>query len=273
MLPNLIMLSVFVLFPVSFSLFVSLHTWDMFTTRIFLGLGNYTKLFTDQNFHITIKNSAYFVVTTVPMTIIVSLVAATLINNVKRGRKFFQTIVFLPAVTSSIAVSQVFRWLYVPSYGPLSQLINKFGLAAPNFLDDYAWAMPSVIVVGIWLMIAFTSIVYLAALQSIPVELYEAAIVDGAGAWSRFIRITVPLLRNTTFFLTVIITISAFRFFEPIYALTKGGPMRRTDVLMWFIYRRAFLDFRMGYASAASFILFIILIILAIIQRRLLELK
>lgn len=283
MLPSLIHLLVFVVGPILFALYLSFHKWDILkASKPWIGWENYRLVTADPYFWNAMKNSAVYALGSVPLGMAAALAVAILVNQKLRGVQIFRTIYYLPAVSSGVAISMVWMWVYWPERGLLSwgltriweaaQWLGLRGLANPgeiNWLNDPSWAMPALIFMSVWTALGPRMILFLAGLQGIPESLYEAAEVDGAGKWSMFRLITLPLLLPTTLFVLVTSSIGAFQVFTPVYMMTEGGPLRSTDVVGYHIYTEAWRLFRMGRASAMSYILFVVILIVTVIQFRL----
>ena len=268
-LPNFIGVLCFTILPVLFVFFLSLTEWDTSNSIEFVGIDNFTRAFTDTNFIISLKNTALYAVGTVPLTIVVSLGLALLLNKKIRGRNFFRTVFFFPYVASLIAAVVVWNMLFNPSVGPINSILHIIGISnPPKWCASTVWALPTVILFSVWKFSGYYLVMYLAALQGIPKELYEASSIDGASGIQRFKAITLPMLTPTTFFVAIMLTIQCFKVFDIVYAMTDGGPGRSTMVLVYYIYQKAFSDFQMGYASAMSVVLFAIVLIVTIIQFR-----
>jgi ABC-type sugar transport system permease subunit len=238
----------------------------------FGGLDNYTKLVHDDLFWKAARNTGYFVVVGVPLTIGVGLVVAVLLNNAALKLKgIFRVAYFMPVVTSIVAVAVIWRYLYNPDVGLLNRLLDLVGISGPNWLGDPDLAMPSIIALGIWRNFGFDVVVFLAALQAIDPTLHEAAKTDGASTWYAFRRITVPLLKPAILFLTVITTIGFLQVFEEPFVMTKGGPLNSTLTVSQYVYKQGFNFFHLGYASAVAYALTLVIALLAVIQFRLLR--
>jgi ABC-type sugar transport system permease subunit len=205
---------------------------------------------------------------TVPVAMSIALLIALMLNTKLAGRAIFRTAIFIPQVTATIAVALVWLWIYDPRTGLANAILSFLGLDGPNWLSSTTWAMPAVILVGIWQGIGLKMLIYLAALQSLPAELYEAAAVDGASRVRQFFSLTVPLLKPATFFVFVTSVIGAFQSFDQVYILTDGGPANSTTMMTYEIYKSAFREFRMGYACAQSLVLFALLLVLTLVNRR-----
>lgn len=266
LLPNFIGFMVFIVYPVIKSFVISFFNWDGLTQKQFVGLGNYIRLFGDSTFQISFWNNIHFTLVTVPLSIIFGILIACLMNVKMRGIKFFRTVYFLPQVTSMIAIGIVWTTI-LANYGPINQFLIGLGVKnPPMWLSSTTFALISVEIVSIWRSMGYNAIIFLAGLQGINPELYEAARIDGANRVNCFFKITVPMLSPTIFLCTVMQFISSFQVFDTIMAMTQGGPGRATNVLTYYIYQRAFVDMRFGYASAVAYVLFVIILIITLIQ-------
>ncbi|MFD4814658.1 carbohydrate ABC transporter permease, partial [Streptomyces sp. NPDC058418] len=233
---------------------------------------NYTKLFGDEKFLKTLYNTAYFVVVGVPLTIGTGLAAAVLLNNgVDRARTFFRVGFYAPVVTSIVAVAVVWRFVLDPSDGLIAGLASEVGLTAPDFLGSEKLAMPSLIAMAVWRNLGTVMVLFIAGLQAIPTDVREAARLDGAGAWQEFRRITVPLLRPTMLYATVITSIGYLNVFEEPFVMTQGRPSDTTLTVSLNMYREGFSFFHMGYASAMAYVLFVVIMGITVLQLRLLK--
>jgi len=269
--PALVHLLLFVIGPIIFALYLSFHQWDVLKPdKPFVGWDNYQAVASDPYFWNAMKNSAVYALASVPLGMIAALAVAILVNQKLRAVTFFRTIYYLPAVSSGVAIAMVWMWVYWPERGLLSWSLAKMGGPGNiNWLNDPLWAMPALIFMSIWTGLGPRMILFLAGLQGIPQALYEAADVDGAGRWGSFRHITIPLLLPTSLFVLVTSSIGAFQIFTPVYMMTKGGPLRATDVVGYHIYTEAWRLFRMGRASSMSYILFVVILIVTIIQFKL----
>ncbi|HEY3267743.1 MAG TPA: sugar ABC transporter permease [Armatimonadota bacterium] len=271
-LPALIHLLVFVVAPILFALYLSFHKWDVLKPdKPFVGMANYKRVAADPYFWNAMANSAYYALVSVPLGMAAALAVAILVNQKLRGVTFFRTIYYLPAISSGAAISMLWLWVYWPERGLLSWALGALHLPGANidWLNNQYAAMPALILMSIWTALGPRMILYLAGLQGIPQSLYEAAEVDGAGKWQAFRQITLPLLMPTTLFVLVTSSIGAFQVFTPVYMMTKGGPLRATDVVGYHIYTEAWRQFRMGRASAQSYILFLAILAVTVIQFKL----
>jgi multiple sugar transport system permease protein len=268
----LLLFSVFTLFAIGFSFYLTFHQWSIIDpARPFVGLQNYRDMLDDASFARAVGNTFYFTGLSVPLSMLLGLVVALLLNLPLRARGLLRTLFFLPFVTPFVVVAIIWKWLYNGDFGLINYYLLQLHLVTDplRFLSDRNLAMPSVIAMSVWAGISFNMVVYLAALQAIPEELYEAARVDGASRFAQLRFITVPMLRPTTLFLLVIGIIGSFQVFTQIFVMTSGGPVERTTTVVWYIYQSAFKFYEFGYASTLAFGLFAILLVFTIIQLRL----
>ncbi len=266
--PSALHLLVFSLGPVLFALYVSFHNWGLIDpVRPFVGLGNYAQLLRDPDFWNSIKNTALYTLH-VPVGMALSLGIALVMNQRIRGVHVLRTIFFLPSVTSFVAIAMIWQWIYNPDFGLLNWALSLVHLGPFPWLNDPATALLSLMLLAIWIQAGYQMVIFLAGLQGIPQYLYDAAIVDGASRWQRFRRITLPMLRPTTFFVLVTSVIGSFQVFTQVYVMTEGGPLKSTEVIVYSIYKNAWEYLRMGYASAMSWVLFAIVMLITLIQFR-----
>lgn len=264
--PIIIGFIVFTVIPIVMSLYYSFTEYDGITKASFVGVQNYIELFKDEDFLISLKNTAVYTMFTVMLGTVLSLFIANLLNTKIRGSKIYRSIFFIPNVISFVAIAMIWQWLYNEDYGLFNSILGSLGLFQPPWLTTTGWAMPSVIIMSIWKGLGFSMVIFLAGLQGISISYYEASIIDGANGFQKFFYITIPLLKNTTLFVLVISMISAFQAFDQVYLLTAGGPERATQVVVYEIYMNAFQFFKQGYASAMSYILFIIILVATLLQ-------
>ena len=264
--PNFIGFFLFTLIPVICSLILAFMSWDSFSTPEFVGMKNFTKMIHDDTFWISLKQTFIYTIGVVPLTLICSLGLAILLNRKIRGMKFFRTAFFFPYVTSLVAIAVVWNMLFHPTMGPINQFLKLFIENPPGWTSSSTWALPAIIIVSVWRFMGYYMILYLAGLQSVPRELYEAASMDGAGKWNQFLNVTLPSLRPTTFFVTIMLVINCFKVFDLVQVMTGGGPGRATNVLVYEIYNEAFVKFNFGYASAIAMVLFIIVLAITVAQ-------
>ena len=267
--PLIFGLIVFTYGPVLAAFGLSFTKGDYISTPQWIGLDNYTRLLNEDLFWKSLVNTLYYVVGVVPASLFLSLLLAMAMNQKLRGIVFFRTVFFLPTITSTVAISLMWLWIYNPEFGVLNFLLKQIGLRGPAWLSSPTWAMPAVIIMSIWRGLGYNMLIYLAGLQGIPDVFYEAAEIDGAGRFAKFRHITIPLLSPTTFLLLILGMIGAFQVFEYTYVMTGGGPIYSTLTLVLHIYNNAFRNFEMGYASALAYVLFFILLLLTLIQFRL----
>lgn len=265
-LPNFLGFFLFTLIPVAFSLFLAFMEWDSFSSPEFVGLKNFSKMMGDETFWISFKNTLLYTIGVVPLTLIFSLLLAILLNQKIRGMKFFRTAFFFPYVTSLVAIAVVWNMLFHPTMGPINQFLQHFIANPPGWTSSSDWALTAIVIVSVWRGMGYYMILYLAGLQSIPKELYEAASMDGANKWRQFTNVTLPSLRPTTFFVTIMLVINCFKIFDLVQVMTEGGPGRATNVLVYEIYNEAFVKFNFGYASAIALVLFVMVLVITIVQ-------
>lgn len=270
--PNFIGFAVFTLGPIIFAFILAFMHWDGNNPITFAGLDNFFKLFTDRVFHAAFWNTIVYTGATVPLTLACALGLAILLNQKIFGRNFFRTIAFFPYVASLIAVAVVWNMLFHPEFGPVNMVLYSMGID-PKFLPRWAadrhWAMITIIMFSVWKNMGYFMVIYLAGLQGISSELYEAADIDGASAWQKFWRITVPQLGPTTFFVSVMLTITSFKVFDQVFMITQGGPGTATMVLVYHIYNEAFISWDLGYSSMVALVLFLLVLVITVIQFRL----
>ena len=273
--PALIVIVIFFFVPVLAAFLLSFTDYDIyavasFDNARFIGLANYAALLADPTFWKALGNTFYFALVGGPLTIAVSLGAALLINaRLIRFKSLFRTIYFAPVVTTLVAVAVVWRYLYHPRFGLLNYGLGFLGVDPINWLGDPRWAMPAIILLAVWKNFGYNMVVFIAGLQSIPAELYEAAELDGASAWQRFRNVTLPMLGPTFLFVTVITMIGYFQLFAEPYVMTQGGPLQATTSVVLLMYEQGFRWWNMGYAAAIAFVLFLIILAVTLLQLRL----
>lgn len=253
--------------PMITGFWMSFHNWSIIRpTQPWVGLANYRKLLADPLFWTSMKNTLTYSVGVVPLQMVLALLVALLLNTGIKGKKFFRLLYYLPVITPLSIAAVIWTWMYHPNLGIFNQIVSIIGLQPQDWLGDPNWAMFSVILVAIWSGIGYRMVVYLAALQGIPRAYYEAAAIDGAGRWDAFRYITLPLLKPTTLYILVTSVISSFQVFGLINVLTGGGPLDATQVVVSYIFKRAFGDLQFGLAAAMSFVLFGIILLITVIQ-------
>ncbi|MGP4079185.1 carbohydrate ABC transporter permease [Pseudalkalibacillus sp. R45] len=271
-LPCLVGFGLLTLVPILFSLIISFTDWN-FLNGIqgiqFVGFENFIKMWSDKWFTDSLFNNIVFTLITVPCTMILALVTAVLLNDKTFLKSPIRLMIFLPYISSIVAVAVVWAILYSPSQGPINAFLRSIGISdPPGWLSDSSWALPAIIILTVWMNVGYNMIIYLAGLQGIPKELYEAAKIDGAGPIKSFFKITVPMLSPTSFFVLITCIIQSFQVFAAIFIMTEGGPGTSTSVLTYYIYQAGFSFYDMGYASAMAWVLFIIVFAITIIQWR-----
>ncbi|MGY2124964.1 carbohydrate ABC transporter permease [Nocardia gipuzkoensis] len=268
--PNVAAVAIFLLFPLAFSLYLSFHSWDLFSPMRFVGLDNYRRLFgSDPLFLIAVRNTAVFTVLTLVPTVTIGLAVAAALNRKLAGIGIFRTTAFLPLVASAVAMAVVWRFLFTDD-GLLNVALGWIGIDAVPWLTDPDWALVSLSIVTVWKSVPFATVILLAAMQGVPETLYEAAKIDGAGALRRFFAITVPLIRGPLSFVFIITIINSVQAFDQAYALTggNGGPETGTYLLGIMLFQNAFGFYEVGYASALAWVIFAMLFVLTLVQLR-----
>jgi multiple sugar transport system permease protein len=267
--PTILGLAVLSAGPIIASFGISLTDWDLLSPAKFVGLDNFAALLGEDRFLIALRNTVFFTLTSVPIGLIIGLGLALALDQRIRGIAIIRTAYFLPVVTSTTAIALVWLWIYSPQGGLLNAALGTFGIPPQKWVSDPFWAMPSIVAMSVWQGLGITVIIFLAGLQGIPQEFYDAASVDGAGRWARFRHVTVPLLTPTIFFTGILAFIGAFQVFDQVYVLARPGePSKATITLVYYIYERGFDNFKMGLAASASWILFLIVAILTILYFR-----
>lgn len=266
--PNFIGFILFTFIPIVFSLFLSFCQWDSGHPIQFVGLKNFVTMFTkDASFWIALKNTFYYTVVTVPVTLLIALFLAILMNKKLKGLLFFRSVLFFPYVASLVAVAVVWMALFNPDRGPVNSLLAALGIAnPPRWAASTKWAMLTIIGLTVWKNMGYYMVVYLAALQGVSGELYEAASLDGAGKWGQFLHITWPSVTPTTFFILMMLMVTTFKSYDIMYITTQGGPGEATKVLAYHIFNSAFVSSKFGYASAVSMVLFGIVMLVTFLQ-------
>lgn len=270
LLPSLVLFLVFTAIPVVWAFLISFTHWDLFTAPKLTWLDNYVALAKDPIFRQVLGNTGVFVLAAVPLEMVLGLLCALGLNRNVRGQTVLRVVYFLPVVTSTVAAALVWAWLFNSNFGLINAVLSLFGVTdLPRWLASSRWAMPAVIAVFVWQNLGYAMVLFLAGLQNIRPDVYEAAALDGATGWARLWHITLPLLSPMTFFVLIISIISSFQVFDLVYVLTKAGPSNATNTLVYFIYQNGFVFYQMGYASAAAMVLFLLVLVLTLIQYRL----
>jgi multiple sugar transport system permease protein len=270
--PGVIIFSVFTVIALIFAFWLTFHEWSIIQPETpYIGLDNYRQMLNDEDFQQSIINTFYFTGASIPLTMSLGLLLALLLNQPLRFRGVFRTMYYLPVVTPFVVSAILWKWLYRGEAGLINYYLLKTHLIDQPllWLSDQNLAMPAVILMSVWGGVGFSMVIYLAGLQGIPEELYEAAEIDGAGVFARFWHVTVPMLSPTSLFLLVIGIIGSFQVFTQIFVMTQGGPVGRTTTMVYFIYKAAFANYQMGYASTLAIVLFLMLLGVTAFQLRL----
>src|SRR5918997_2891476 len=267
LLPSLVGFLVFTAIPVGAAIALAFYDYDLLLGASFAGLENFRELFTtDEVFRDAFFNTVYFTAVSVPLSVVLGLVTAMLVNQALRGIVVFRSIFLLPYVTVTVALSLVWKWIYLPDIGLINSALGVIGIEGPAWLTSERWAMPGLIIMTVWKSFGYNMVLFLAGLQNIPEHLYDAAKVDGATGWRRFLHITLPMLSPTTLFVVVISVIGSFQVFDQALVMTNGGPGTSTTTLVLYIYKAGFQSYKMGYASAIALVLFVIVALFTALQ-------
>ncbi|KRE70433.1 carbohydrate ABC transporter permease [Paenibacillus sp. Soil750] len=267
--PLMVGLIIFYVFPVFQTIYYSFMNWGAFGNYTWAGFDNYKKMLTDTELHRAFRNTAIYIVLTVPATIFISIFVAVLLNQKIRGLSIYRLLYFLPVITMPAAVAMVWKWLYNADYGLLNYVLSIFGINGPHWLTDPHLALYSVILVAIWSSIGNNMIIFLSGLQGISPSYYEAASIDGAGTFYVFFRITMPLLTPTIFFVSVMSLISAFQAFDLIFMMVRDIVIESTESVVYLFYKYGFMQNMKGYAASIAVLLFVIILIVTYIQMKL----
>jgi multiple sugar transport system permease protein len=261
---------VFTALPVISAFFISFTHWDLFNPPRLALFDNYLALWNDPIFRQVLGNTGYYVLLAVPLQMLLGLLCALGLNRGVPGQAFFRVVYFLPVVTSTVAAGLVWAWLFNSNFGLINMGLSLLGITdLPKWLVSSRWAMPAVIAVSVWQGLGYSMVLFLAGLQNIRQDIYEAAALVGASGFRRLWHITLPLLSPMTFFVLIISIIGSFQVFELVYVMTKAGPANATNTLVFFIYQNGFMFYQMGVASAAAMVLFLIVLVLTLVQYRL----
>ncbi|WP_391572499.1 carbohydrate ABC transporter permease [Cohnella sp.] len=267
--PNLLGMLVFVIVPIFTSLLMSFTDWDLINAPRWVGLSNFTdKMVHDQQFWVSLKNTFVFSLLTIPLGIAVAFVIALLLNQSIKGVNLYRAAIFLPVGISMISISVIWRWILNTDLGILNYVLSLVNLQGAGWLSDEKYALFSVSAISIWKSVGFNMVILLAGLKGVPSHLYEAATIDGAGAWRRMTRITLPLITPSLFFVSIMSVIGSFQVFDLIYSTTSGGPGDSTRVIYYWVYQNGFKFFEMGYASALAWVVFIMLFAVTLLQMK-----
>lgn len=270
--PSLAVFFTFDIYPIFYSFYLSFMKWNLISPdQTFVGLDNYVDLYESKEFRKAITNTLLYTVGRVFFSLAIALGLALLLNTTKRWASWVQAAIFSPHVISMVSISMLWLWLLEPSYGLMNWLFSLVGLPPLKWLASSDTALMSITMVAVWKIIGYDMVIFIAGLQSISEELYEAAKIDGANAWHRFWKITLPLLSPTIFFLSVTSVITSFQVFDIVRIMTGGGPGDSTNVLVYYVFQYGFRFFKIGHASAASTVLFLIVLGLTLIQFKVME--
>lgn len=268
-LPSFIGFAVFVLFPILYGFYISLTNYNGFQKFDFVGLKNYVNMFSDTYFLVSLKNNLIYTGVTVPMTLVIAVLLAVVLNQGIKGTGIFRACIFFPQVCSYVAVGIVFGIIF-SAKGPVNAFLRTIGVQeTTNWLQSSRWALLAIMMVAVWKQVGYYMIMLLAGLQSIPTHVYEAADIDGAGPVTKFFKVTLPMLSPTMFMVIILAMIGSFQVFDLVSVMTDGGPGTATNVLVYRIYEEGFKNLHYGYASAIAYFLFFVVMIITIIQLRL----
>lgn len=266
-LPNLVLISVFMVFPIGFSIVLAFTDWNFLSAPTWIGLDNARRFLADERALRSVVSNAWFLLLTVPPTIFLSFLLAVLLNRDMKGRSIVRTMYYFPIIISLVSSGILWRWLYARDIGLINGVLRVLGLPVVDWLFNLSTALPAVAVALVWRNIPLTLIIYLAAIQDVPLQLYEAADIDGAPAFVKLTRITWPLLYRTTLMLTILNVIWVLLgSFDVINVMTGGGPAHSTSILIHFLYQKAFSDFQFGYASFVGLVLFLFVLLMVFVQ-------
>lgn len=276
LVPSLIGLAIFYLAPMLISVFISFTNWNGldrlmapgFMAEHYIGLDNYREILTSDEFWKVLGNTLEYIVLYIPLMLIVSLAVAALLSRQRKGVGVFRVLYYIPVLTSWVAASLIWKTILAPQFGAMNNILALFGIEGPGWLLDEKWAMPAIVLVSVWKDMGFFGLILLSGIIGINRSYYEAAEIDGAGAMTRFFRITLPLLTPAIFYVLVVSLINSFQLFPQIMIMTDGGPNGATQVMVERIYKYGFRYFEMGYASAFSWILFVIIMLCTALQLR-----
>jgi multiple sugar transport system permease protein len=266
--PPMILFFVFTLLPMIMAFVLSFTDYDILNTPRFVGFDNFKKIITDDFFWIALKNTCYYTVLYVPSGLLLSLGAALFLNSEKRMVGLFRTLFYLPVLSSSVATATLWFWILNPQLGLLNGILSIFHIAGPAWLYDSKLAMIAIVMMSLWAGFGANMMIFLSGLKGIPQIYYEAAKVEGAGRWQMFRMITMPLLTKTTFLVSTMLIIGTFQVFDQAFILTKGGPGNATITLVYYIYNKGFDNLKMGYASSISLLLFLIILSMTIVNKK-----
>jgi multiple sugar transport system permease protein len=265
-LPYLTVYVAFMVFPVVYGLYLSFFDWNILSTKVFIGLKNYVEAFRDPEFLSSFSHTLQFVLISTPLIIVVGFIMAMIAVRPTKTGKIAETVFFLPYMLSTSVVGTLWAWIFQKNYGLANQVLTSVGLSPVGWLTDPSVAMTSIIIATLWWTAGFNMILFSAGMKQIPEEIYDAAKIDGAGSFTTLTKITIPLLKETSLLVLVLQVIASFKVFGQVYVMTGGGPYGTTRVLVQYVYKTGFSYFRLGYASAMSIILFVVILLVSVIQ-------
>jgi multiple sugar transport system permease protein len=265
-LPSLAGMLLFVIGPIVASAVLTLYHWDLLTDPEFAGLDNFRRLAGDEEIWAALRHTLAFIAGYVPSVMVLALLLALALNAKLRGIALLRTAFFLPVVSSWVAVALLWKWLFNPRYGLINYGLERIGIEGPTWLFDKDWAMSAIIITSVWKDLGFVAVLFLAGLQAIPHDVYEASSLDGASPFQQLRSITVPLLRPTIFFVSIISIINSFQVFPQVWVMTEGGPAGATTVIVERVVKHAFSYGEMGYAATISWVLFVLVLAVTVVQ-------
>lgn len=268
LLPNFLGVLVFIAFPVFFALYMSVQDWNGITPPRFVGIGNFQALSADPIFWQSVGNTVIYTLLTVPVGIVFSLGVAVLLSRGIRGLAFFRAAMFVPVVTSALAIAVIWKWIFDYDNGLINDILSLVNLPQIPWLTSNPWPMIGLAMIGVWKSFGLAAIILFAALQSVPESLLEAAAIDGASGWRRFWSVTLPLIAPAVLFVTITTFINSFQVFDQVYYMTRGGPLYGTTVMNYLVFQRAFQEERFGAASALAYVMFAIIFVVTLVQLR-----
>lgn len=267
--PLVIGFSIFFLIALGASLVLSFTRWDMLSSPVWIGIDNYRQVVRDPEFRTALWNTVAIAAPNVVLRLAFSLALAMALNSNIRFRSFYRIIFFMPVITMPVAIATIWKWLYDPAFGPINSVLDRLGLGRPEWLSNPETAIIAVVIVLLWSGVGYDMIIFLAGLQAIPKDYYEAAALDGAGSWQRFRDVTLPLLTPTTFFLLVIGVIASLQVFDLVFVMTRIDQTNQLPTVVYYLYEEGFRNFRMGYAITVAWVLLAIILVFTLIQFRL----
>jgi multiple sugar transport system permease protein len=267
-LPSLFGVVVFLLLPVVIVAVISFFDWELMSPPVFVGLKNYRHLLADESIRHSVLVTLYYVLLSIPAQTVLALLLAILLNQNIRARNVFRALYVVPWMATPVVMGLVWMWVFDPRNGAINALLGLVGITGPNWLTSTSTAMPAIAMVQVWQYTGYNMLFFLAGLQSIPRELYEVSSLDGASAVQQFFKVTLPMLRPTTFFVLVTTVIGSFQVFDTVFVMTNGGPGNATEVINFKIYQTAFQFFDFGYASTIAMLLFLIILVITVVQVR-----